>query len=74
MNSGYLTRSRYHYECTIRDDKIKMEADVYSCIRHLRMTLNNPDSHIEKHGLGPNPGTYVNDRTCNMVFVMRSTN
>lgn len=71
--SGYLTRSRYHYECTMCDDKIKMEADVYSCKSSQRMTMHNPDGHIGKHDLGANPGRYVNEQECDMVFVMRST-
>ena len=73
MDSGYLTRSRYHYEYTVRDDRIKMEADVYSCRTPIHMTMNNPDGHIGKHGLGANPGRYVNGQTYDKVFVMRST-
>ena len=69
--SGHLTRSKYHYEGTLCDANIKMEADVYSCKKPMRMTMNNPQGHKNSHGLGANPGTYVNDRKCDMVFVMR---
>ena len=74
MDSGYLTRSRYHYECTIRDNAINMEADVYSCKNPQRMTMNNPKAHEYKHDLGANPGEYVNEQECDTIFVMRPTN
>ena len=71
MSTGYLTRSQYHYECTVYDDNIKTEADVYSSKTPKRMTMNNPDGHREKHGLGNNPGKYVNEQEYDMIFVMR---
>ena len=69
--SGHLTRSKYHYEGTMRDENIRMEADVYSCKNPMRMTMNNPKGHINAHGLGAKPGTYVSNQNCNKVFVMR---
>lgn len=74
MSSGYLTRSRYQYECTIRDNKIGMEADVYFCKTPIRMTIDNVEGHRGSHGLGNNPGSYVNEKKCDTIFVMRSTN
>lgn len=71
--SGYLTRSQYDYECTIRDDKIKAEADVYTCKKPISMTMNNPEGHIDKHYLGRNPGKKVSEQKFDRVFVMRST-
>lgn len=71
MDSVHLTRSQFEYKCTIRDNKIKMEADVYSCKSPMHMTMNNPDGHKYKHGLGANPGNSVSGQEYNMVFVMR---
>lgn len=48
-----------------------MAADVYSPKTPIHMTMNNPDGHIYKHGLGANPGKTVSEQTFDTVFVMR---
>ena len=66
---GYLTRSRYEYMFTMRDSYNHVEADAYHCKTPQSFTMRNPEGHVDKHGLGSNPGSFVSGQQCDVVIV-----